>query len=335
MKMNHKIIFCLLAVAGIATSCRPKDGGDTGNGDNTSTTESVKSPQFDDDNAYSYMAAQCAFGPRAVNTAAHDSCGQYIASTLKSLGAEVTDQYADMNLYDGTPVKVRNIIASYVPENTDRVMLCAHWDTRPWADHDPVETHHHTPIDGANDGASGVGVLLEVARQLQAQSPKIGVDLVFFDAEDCGVPSWASYEGDSENTWCLGSQHWAEQARQQGYRPRFGILLDMVGGVNSVFYKEGFSTYYAAGVVDQVWAAAQNAGYGDFFKSVDGGTYTDDHLPVNRIAGIPCIDIIATNPQSTGGFVDSWHTLSDNMRNIDKRTLKAVGQTLLNVIYNL
>ena len=186
---------------------------------------------------------------------------------------------------------------------------------------------------GANDGASGVGVLLEVARQLHLNEPIIGVDIVLFDLEDWGTPEFYTAP-QREDTWCLGSQYWSQQAVKSGYKAEFGILLDMVGAPNAQFYKEQISTYYASFAVEKVWNAAQSLGFGSYFINQSGGAVTDDHLYVNRVANIPCIDIIQYNPYSTTGFGDYWHTVDDTMKNIDKNTLYVVGQTLLQVIYN-
>jgi len=153
----------------------------------------VQVPVFDADSAYSYVDAQVAFGPRVPNTPAHVACGNYLAQKLESFGAVVTNQYADLTAFDGTVLKARNIIGSYKPETKRRVLLFAHWDSRKWADRDPDPANHHKPILGANDGASGVGVLLEIARLIQQQQPAIGIDIIFFDAEDYGAPAF--YDG--------------------------------------------------------------------------------------------------------------------------------------------
>ena len=289
-------------------------------------------PVFCEDSAYAYVAEQCAFGPRVMNSAAHDSCGEYIARKFKSFGAVVYDQFADSKLYDGTPIKMRNIIASYNPEAAERILIAGHWDSRQWADNDPDEANHNTPIDGANDGGSSIGVMLEIARQLQlandSSQVKIGVDFICWDAEDSG-------EGGGSNnasSWCLGSQYWSGKRHVEGYTARYGINLDMVGGSNTVFYREKYSMSYAPSIVDKVWGAAGRIGYGKYFSyDQEGGYITDDHLQVNQ-GGIPCIDVIGSDTQN-GGFPRTWHTLDDNIKNINKETLKAVGQTMLEVIW--
>jgi len=294
----------------------------------------VKAPDFDADSAYNYVKAQVDFGPRVPNTKQHVACGEYLASKLASLGATVTNQYADLMAYDGTILKARNIIGSFNPETKKRVLLFAHWDTRPWADNDKDESKHHTPILGANDGASGVGVLLEMARLMGKKAPTIGVDIIFFDAEDYGTPEF--YKGEhKEESWCLGTQYWALNPHVEGYNARFGILLDMVGGKGATFYREGYSNDFAKSAVKKVWDKAGALGYNSYFINEDGGYVTDDHLFVNRIAKIPSIDIIPTDRSSKeGGFGFFWHTTDDNMNVIDRSTLKAVGQTVLDVVYN-
>ena len=292
---------------------------------------SVVVPTFNADSAYHYTAGQVAFGPRVPNSEAHVACGDWLEAELTRLGAQVTTQRITLRAYDGTPLYARNIIGSYKPELKKRVLLCAHWDSRPWADAAPDPKHHRTPILGANDGASGVGVLLEVARQLQAQPTAIGVDIIFFDAEDYGTH--ADEEESTEGiTWCLGSQYWARVPHTANYNARFGILLDMVGGKEARFHREGYSDYFAKHIVDKVWAAAQASGNGQWFPYADGGVITDDHLPINQIARIPCIDIIGHYPET--GFAPTWHTMDDTMDNIDPAVLRAVGQTVLQVIYN-
>lgn len=300
-------------------------------------------PEFCEDSAYQYVADQCAFGPRVMNSEAHDSCGDYIVRKFESFGATVYNQYADAKLYDGTPVQMRNIVASFNPQAQARILISGHWDSRPWADQDANEAHHRTPIDGANDGGSSVGVMLELARQLQkdqiargdssffALNPEWGVDFVCWDAEDCGTPTFADDGENHESTWCLGSQYWSGTRHVEGYTARYGINLDMVGNANTVFYRERYSMMYASSIMDRVWSAAHRIGYGDYFSYDDGGAMIDDHVQVIR-GGISCIDIIGCDSQE-GGFPKTWHTKNDDLNHIDKNTLKAVGQTMLEVIW--
>lgn len=295
--------------------------------------QTVQVPTFQADSAYSYVQAQTDFGPRVPNTEAHRRCGDYLAQKLESFGAKVYNQRADLIAYDNTLLKARNIIGSYLPDNPRRVLLCAHWDSRPYADQDPDQKLHRTPISGANDGASGVGVLLEVARQLQQQAPTIGIDLIFFDAEDYGTPYF--YKGpQKEHTWCLGSQYWAKMPHVENYNARYGILLDMVGGRGAAFYQEVESKEMDAGLVKKIWNTAHRIGYGQFFPKREGSRITDDHIYVYHYRRIPCIDIINYDPKGDSGFGETWHTHNDTMEHIDRGTLQAVGQTVLEVIYN-
>ena len=296
-------------------------------------SKTVAVPEFSADSAYKFVKQQVDFGPRVPNSAVHKACAEYLENSLKQFGAKVIVQEADLKAFDGNILKAKNIIGSFNPENETRVLLFSHWDSRPWADHDANKNNHKTPVLGANDGASGVGVLLEIARVLNKQKLDIGVDIIFFDAEDYGAPeNLATTE--NEDSWCLGTQYWAKNMHVPGYRARYGILLDMVGAPQAKFYREQISDYYAKQVVDKVWSQASSLGFGNYFINESGGGVTDDHVYVNQLAGIPSIDIIHYDPNAASGFASYWHTTNDTMENIDKNTLQAVGITLLNVIYN-
>ena len=328
------------------------------------TTEDTSSlqplgPAFNADSAYAFCEAQCAFGPRVMNSAAHDQCEQWIVSKFQSYGLSVTTQKTTLKGYDGTPLHATNIVASYRPELTERILLCAHWDSRPWADNDPDPANHRTPVLAANDGASGVAVMLEIARLLSLQftddslqmitsaadtstvnrkpstvNNNLGVDFVCFDAEDWGVPQWSDAT-DTGDSWALGAQYWAAHPHVEGYKARFGILLDMVGGEGAQFYQEGMSMQYASAVVTKVWRAAQVVGFGSLFPMQKGSNITDDHLPVNTVAHIPCIDIIPYYPDcAQSSFGPTWHTVSDDMSHISRNTLQAVGQTIIQVLFS-
>lgn len=326
-----------ISIKGIALSCMVLTllacgcGKKASNNDNSvkkADAYAKVSPDFNSDSAYVYVDKQVAFGPRVPNTKEHTACGDYLVSELKRFGADVTEQKADLKAYNGTILHSRNIIGSFDKENPNRVLLFAHWDTRPFSDQDPDESKHRTPLLGANDGASGVGVLLEVARAIQAKSPEVGVDIIFFDAEDYGDP-----DGPDMNSWCLGSQYWSKNPHIPNYKARYGILLDMVGAPDATFYKEEFSKYNAAGVLEKVWKTGRDLGYGRYFVDRDGGSVMDDHVPVVQNRGIPSVDIIQYDPNSNSGFGWYWHTQKDDMSNINKETLKAVGQTVLEVVY--
>lgn len=289
----------------------------------------VNAPIFSSDSAYVYIQNQVDVGPRVPNSAAHKACAQYLSSELRRFGAEVIEQRASLIAYNGVVLDAVNIIGTYNPEEQTRVLLMAHWDTRPYSDNDINEANHKKPVLGADDGASGVGVLLEIARLFALQKPEIGVDIVFFDAEDYGQPYFD--EGVEKNdTWCLGSQYWARNPHVNNYQAKYGVLLDMVGARGAVFPKEKISMIYAAHIVEKVWETAKKLGYGNYFVNKIGNPITDDHLYVNEIARIPSIDIIHYTDE---GFGAHWHTVDDTMKNIDKNTLKAVGETLVAVIY--
>lgn len=300
----------------------------------TEMAESAKpaGPEFNADSAYTFLQAQCDFGPRAMNTVGHEKCAEWIISKFEQYGCSVTTQKADLKGFDGTILKSTNIMASYNPEATTRIMLCAHWDSRPWADNDPDSSNWKKPILAANDAASGVGVMIELARIIKDSQLALGVDFVCFDAEDWGFPQWSN-DVDPGDTWALGAQYFSKNL-PDGYAPRYGILLDMVGGMGAKFYREGMSMQYAPEIVKKVWKAARAAGFGSYFPNSDGGMITDDHIPVNENANIPCIDIIPYYPDcAQSSFGPTWHTLEDNMDNIDRNTLKAVGQTVVQVLF--
>ena len=295
-------------------------------------------PAFNADSAYAFTKAQCDFGPRNMNSRGHDLCGEWIVNKFREYGCKVTTQRANLTGYDGTTLRSCNIMASINPEATTRILLCAHWDSRPWADNDPDQSNWKKPIIAANDAASGVAVMLELARIInngkaeKVLRPQLGVDFVCFDAEDWGTPQWADVPDDADS-WALGAQYWSKNL-PQGYEARYGILLDMVGGVGAQFFQEGISLQYAPEIVKKVWRSAREVGFGSYFPKRMGGMVTDDHVPVNRYAKIPTIDIIPFYPDcKQSGFGPTWHTLADNMENIDRNTLRAVGQTLVQVIY--
>ena len=294
--------------------------------------EEIKVPTFNADSAYSYTEKQVLFGPRVPGTPAHDSCGNYLANELRRFGATVIEQETTLRLLDGSPIAIKNIIGSFQPENKDRILLCAHWDSRPFADHDPDKNNWHTPIDGANDGAGACALLLEVARQVQINQTAIGLDIIFFDLEDWGEPNFPS-TGNHFGTWCMGSEYWAKNPHVPNYSARYGILFDMVSGPNAQFYKELISTRQAPHVIEKVWQAAQAAGFESFFPNQPGEAIEDDHVQVMRYRNVPCIDIIHLDPTSQTGFPPYWHTLDDTMKNVDKNSLQAVGQTVLYVLY--
>lgn len=307
-------------------SCKKK--GDT---DSTVITP-VEVPAFSADSAYAYVQKQVDFGPRVPNTESHRKTATWLEQELKRTGGQVTVQSFKSPAIDGSTVDLKNIIASFNPEKQKRIMLAAHWDTRPYADKDSLK--RDAPLDGANDGGSGVGVLLEIARLLKANPPRAGVDIVLFDGEDWGEKVYETTPAPIHETlddwWCLGSQYWSKNKHKPNYRPYYGIVLDMVGAENARFFREGHSMQYAPRIVDKVWSAAATLGYSDYFIKADVSAITDDHLFINRIAQIPAIDILHYEPK---GWGDYHHTTKDNMSVISKRTLEVVGRTVLYVVY--
>ena len=291
----------------------------------------VEIPNFNSDSAYFFVEQQVNFGPRVISSTAWDNCSKYLTNKLKSYNAKVIVQQAPITTYDQKNHTLRNIIGSYSPEKNNRIALFAHWDSRHVADYDTINTSK--PILGANDGGSGVGVLLEIARNLNLKNPKIGVDIIFFDAEDYGQPENSKFPI-MNDSWCLGSQHWSKNPHKQNYFAKYGILLDMVGGKDAEFWQESISSYYASNIIKKVWDIAHNIGYSNFFIYKNSPQIMDDHYYVNTIAGIPTIDIIEYDPFSKTNFNKHWHTHADNMDNVDRKTLKAVGQTVMKVIYS-
>jgi hypothetical protein len=313
-----------------------------------SDEQAIVKVKFSADSAYLFCQQQCDLGPRTMNSEAHERCVQWIQQKFEQYGYQVQLQKADLRGYDGTILKSTNIFASAPtpsaspegnPESLPRILICAHWDSRPWADNDPDSANWRKPVLAANDGASGVAVMLELARLLsQHDSAKYVVDFICFDAEDWGIPQWEEQsDGDS---WALGAQYWAKEYSQQptanGQQPyQYAILLDMVGGQGAKFYQEGYSLQHARPTVDKVWQAAHAAGYGSYFPMQSGGYVTDDHVPLNEKAQIPCIDIINHYPDCPqSSFGPTWHTIHDDMQHIDRNTLEAVGQTLLQLIFS-
>lgn len=327
--MNKKLFLLpLIALASLQACRNDKPTEETG----TATSEvKLLSPTFNADSAFAYTKAQVDFGPRIPSTAAHAKCAAYLVNKFKSFGGEVIVQEAPVKTYDGKSHTLKNIIASFNPEQKDRVLITAHWDARPFSDQDADEGMKDKPFDAANDGASGVAVILELARQIQQKQPNVGIDFILWDIEDYGK---SNDETPNESTWCLGSQYWAKNPHVKGYKALYAINLDMVGGGNARFTQDEVSRKYAPNVIKKVWGIANEIGYSTYFVNEISGGIIDDHFWVNQ-AGIPCIDIIdySSSDPNTGGFYINWHTQLDNLNNIDKNTLNAVGQTVLETIY--
>lgn len=293
----------------------------------------LKVPAFNRDSAYAFVAKQVSFGPRVPGTEPHVQCKDWLVGKLKALGLKVKVQSFTAEIHTGDKWPAFNIIGMKNPDAKQRLLFAAHWDSRYTADYDEDESRRDEAILGADDGASGVGVLIELARQLETLPDDFGVDIIFFDAEDQGYDAEVAEDSNPES-WCLGAQYWARNLHTSGYSPMYGILLDMVGSKGARFPKEGYSMRFAPQVVDKVWSLAHRMGYGHYFDMTrTPGGVTDDHVFVNTIAKIPMIDIINKPPNSATGFGHYWHTHKDNMEVIDKRTLGAVGQVVTAVVF--
>ena len=280
------------------------------------------------------------FGPRVPNSDAHMQCAIWLIEQLRACGAEVELQKGTMPDFRGHDQQIYNIIGHFsTPKVANRahILLAAHYDTRPWCDEEPINADRYYNVPGANDGASGVGVLLEVARQLgirQADSSLYSpIDIIFFDVEDMGTPHF--YTGmERSDTWCLGSQMWAREYSRQdsAVSYQYGILLDMVGDPKAVFPLEYYSTQYAQSYQQQIWRAADKLGYNTLFSTQQAYPIVDDHMYINTIAGIPCVDIIHYEMRSETGFPKWWHTRQDDMQNISQQTLQAVGEVVMSML---
>jgi glutaminyl-peptide cyclotransferase len=334
--MNKKaLLACIFLLSfGVFYACKNSDKtSETSTSTSTQTTENkATAPAFMADSAYIFIEKQVAFGPRVPGSAASANCAKFLIKQFKTYGLEVTEQAFTATLYNGKKVASKNIIAAYNPKASKRILLAAHYDSRPFADKDP--TNKTKAIDGANDGASGVGVLMELARVLSKDSLNLGIDFVLFDTEDWGAPQ--DYTGEVKHEfggYCLGSEYWSKNLHKKGYSAYYGILLDMVGAPNALFRKDQLSMQVGSSIALNVWAVATSLGFEKYFSAEDGGGITDDHTPVNLYAKIPMIDIIDNRP-SPNLFFEHHHTTKDDINTIDKNTLRAVGQTLLQVLYN-
>ena len=335
------IIILAFAVPFFMRACT--EGGDPPSGTTVveDTLPKIDIPSFNADSAYNFTDKIVGMSPRVVGTEGARKVKTYLVSQFKKYGADVVEQPFDVKTFDGKSHKATNIIARYNLQATKRVLLSAHWDSRPFADskEETDVTQRNKPILGADDSGSSVAMLIEMMRQLQATPlSNIGVDIVLFDAEDYGDTTKArpltEAQAETQNkTWALGSQYWAAKPHVAGYKAAYGINLDMAGSQNARFPRETNSQKYAPSIVAKVWRVANFHGFGNYFVNESSSfPMLDDHLYVNEIAKIPMVDII-NNPTETAGFGKYWHTHNDNMSIIDKNTLKAVGQTVLSVLH--
>lgn len=284
-------------------------------------------PQFSGENAYAFTKAQVDFGPRNPGSPGHSRTLAYLQNELNKFADEVELQSFTYPGYN-EQLHLTNIVAKFNPGNKKRILICAHWDTRPRSEHSKDSTKRNLPILGANDGASGCGIILELARVLHRNRVAIGIDLVLFDGEDYGK------ENDLDN-YCLGSKYYSVNI-PGGIYPRFAILLDMVGDKDAIFMKEAGSVQYASDIVDLIWNIAAQVNASAFVPRRGEGIY-DDHIPLNQ-AGIKTVDIIdeelvgADTPTERRNY---WHSDKDTMENIGKDTLQQVGDVLIYLIYSI
>ena len=315
---------CLLLLAGCKHNPQPAPA------ESSVDYSQVAVPAFSGDSAYALVSAQLAFGPRIPGSKAASDCAAMLAAQLRRWCDTVVLQPFSATLWDASRAKGTNIIGSINPTAQKRILLAAHWDSRLWADHDPDEALQQKPVPGANDGASGSAVILEMARVMSQMPPSVGVDFILFDLEDQGQPEWA--DGYTDNTWCLGSQHWAENPHKPFYTAVYGVLFDMVGTAEGPrFTKEQVSRTYAPGLTDKLWSAAAALGYGSMFVNTKTDPILDDHLYVNQIIGIPMVDIVQNSANTS--FFTHWHTTTDNLDAISPRTLEAVATVVMKTIY--
>jgi len=323
MKSRLSILFFFL----LALACsEPKKESAT-----VEETVAKPYPKFNADSAFAFIQKQVDFGPRVPMTQGHRNTKNWLIEKFEGYGFSVQTQDFEAQTYDGQTWELSNIIASYNPEAKKRIMLSAHFDTRRIADKDSERMDE--AIDGANDGGSGVGVLVEVARVIGTGDlkPDVGIDIILFDGEDDGEPEFSTIRNNQQVWWCLGSQHWARNKHVPNYSAYYGILVDLVGAQGARFYREGFSRQYASGILKKVWDNAAKIGHGDFFMPKDSPEIIDDHFFVNDWGNIPMVNIIEFSPDF--GFGSYHHTHSDNMDIISKRPLQAVGETVLYTVY--
>lgn len=288
-------------------------------------SNAVTIPEFIGQNAYLFVEKQVEFGSRVPNTEAHELCRLFIEAELKKYAHEVVAQ-SFLQEYNGSTWELTNIIASFYPECKERILLGAHWDSRPYSDWESNPLLAKLPVPGANDGASGVALLLELARILASQVPAIGVDIIFFDGEDMGT--WHD-----EQSYCFGSRYFAQHFPLP-YKPRYAVLLDMVGDKEALFSVEQYSYEAAPHLVHLLWGLGRRIAPSYFLPAIDI-PLLDDHVPLIE-AGIPAIVIVDSElieHRSTNPRRRYWHTQSDSMENISAHTIEAVGRVLTQFLY--
>jgi len=331
--MLKYLFFSGLALMTACCSCTNSASQSQASASTPSQSESrAAKTVFSADSALLYVKQQLDFGPRVPGTEAQQQCGAWLEGELIRHGASVKVQRTEATAYNGTRLPVINVFGSFNPDAKLRVLLVSHWDCRHIADNDPDPSKRQQPVDGANDGASGVGVLLEIARQAGIKKPLVGIDILLTDVEDYGAPD--DWQGShDEKWWGMGTQLWCQQMVKENYRPQYGILLDMVGAPDATFYREYYSCRYASIYVDQIWRAAAELGYSNLFINRNGGGITDDHVFINQILGTPTVDIIDTRMDEEGTFYPYWHTTGDTLDKLSKETLQKVGNLLVKLLW--
>ncbi|MEE2876858.1 MAG: M28 family peptidase [Candidatus Neomarinimicrobiota bacterium] len=279
-------------------------------------------PEFDEKRAFGYLEAQCDFGPRVPGTVGHRKGLRHIIDTVSSLADTVLLQsFSHSDAYTGKLYKLTNVLARFRPSEKQRFWIAAHWDTRPWADQDRNPKNRSKPVLGANDGASGVAVLMELAHQLSKTPPPVGIDLVFIDGEDMGK------SGDLVRFF-NGSRHLARNIPPPA--PEYCILIDMVGDSDLQLPVEGNSKNQAPDLVEQLWGEAEELGLGQFSRET-AYSVEDDHVVLYEVGGIPSIDIIDFDYGL--GKDNYWHTVEDTPDKCSPESLDVVGTLLLHHIY--
>ncbi|MBL1215386.1 MAG: M28 family peptidase [Ignavibacteriae bacterium] len=284
------------------------------------------SPIFDADNAFAMIKKQTDFGPRNPNSEGHKNTLAFLSSKLNQYADEVILQNFEYPGYDGEKLSLTNIIGKFNPEKENRILLCAHWDTRPWADEEKDPQMQSIPIIGANDGASGVAVLLETARIISENKLNYGLDIIFFDGEDYG-------KANDLLNFCLGSKYFSASVKQND-KPIFAILLDLVGDKNAQFKKELYSVQYAPDIVELVWNTAKFVNAAKFINTVGNPIY-DDHVPLNSsgIKSINIVDVDYVGHNTTNR--NYWHTHADSIDKIGIETLQQVGNVIVKLLYSI
>ena len=276
-------------------------------------------PLFDGKRSFDHLIAQTKFGPRNPGSDGHSKCLLYLESELKKNADKVTLQRFNQNGYNET-LHLTNVFAQFNLNASQRILLTAHWDTRPRGEEDPIPEMRNKPIIGANDGASGVAVLLELARIFKNSPPPIGVDILLSDGEDYGD----SRKDGNTDLYFLGARHFAK-TKPADYNPQFGILLDMIGDRDLQIPLEQNSMKFAPQLMDLIWNTAEEVQVTQFVR-IPGESISDDHFALND-AGIPTIDIIDFQ-------YPHWHTHQDTADKCSSESLEAVGKVLSALIYS-